>query len=60
MVLKESKLLILEEVEKWKGVLFGAFNESLMKQNKVAVWQGVYEVGKSHVEHFMENTMNIY
>jgi hypothetical protein len=28
-------------------VLFGAFSESLKKQDKVAMWQEIYEVGKS-------------
>jgi hypothetical protein len=47
MVSKESKLFISQEIEKRKGVLFGAFSESLKKQDKVAMWQEVYEVGKS-------------
>jgi hypothetical protein len=47
MVSKESKLFISQEIEKHKRVLFSAFSESLKKQDKMATWQEVYEVGKS-------------
>jgi hypothetical protein len=47
MVPKESKLFILQEIEKLKGILFGAFSKKLKKQDKVAMWQEIYEVGKS-------------
>jgi hypothetical protein len=47
MVSKESKLFILQEIEKRKGILFGAFSERLKKRDKVAMWQEIYEVEKS-------------
>jgi hypothetical protein len=37
MVPKESKLFILQEIEKRKGILFGVFSEKLKKQDKVAM-----------------------
>jgi hypothetical protein len=45
MVPKESKLFILQEIERRKGILFGAFSEKLKKRDKVTMWQEIYEVG---------------
>jgi hypothetical protein len=46
MVSKESNLLFLQGTEKLKGVPYGAFTESMKKQEKVAMWQEICEAGK--------------
>ncbi|XP_055837458.1 uncharacterized protein LOC129905861 [Episyrphus balteatus] len=55
MCSKEIKVLILEEIEKNKLILFGPFSDKLTKKEKSIVWMKIHEKAKSN-GYFLEKS----